>query len=196
LPKKTIATAVASGNDVLVQVKGNQPALVQHLQALAKGQEAGMRYHQDEIGKRNRIESRTTSVWHVPKTWLSQLGWPHICCVIAVQRGTEIFDTRSADWTHRGECAWYVGTRELTARQAHDVVRGHWQIENGLHHIRDVSFGEDASQIRTQPGVFAQLRTLALNCLRQLGHDNIKAARQIMSWSEETMLKFIEKIQR
>jgi hypothetical protein len=37
---------------------------------------------------------------------------------------------------------------------------------------------------------------LALNCLRQLGRDNIKAARQIMSWSEETVLKFIEKMQR
>jgi hypothetical protein len=76
LPKKTIATAVASGSDVLVQALGNQPALVQHLQALAKSQEAGMRYHHDEIGKRNRIESRTTSVWHVPKAWLSELDWP------------------------------------------------------------------------------------------------------------------------
>jgi hypothetical protein len=69
-----------------------------------------------------------------------------------------------------------------------------WQIENGLHHVRDVSFGEDASQIRKEPGVFAQLRTLALNRLRHIGHDNIKAARQIMSWSEPALLKFIGKI--
>jgi predicted transposase YbfD/YdcC len=41
----------------------------------------------------------------------------------------------------------------LTATQAHparlaDYVRGHWGIE-ALHHIRDTTFAEDASQVRT-----------------------------------------------
>jgi hypothetical protein len=30
-----------------------------------------------------------------------------------------------------------------------DYIRGHWAIENGLHHVRDVTFAEDASQART-----------------------------------------------
>ena len=40
-------------------------------------------------------------------------------------------------------------------------IRGHWQIE-ALHHIRDVTYGEDASQVRTGngPQVMATLRNL------------------------------------
>ena len=31
-------------------------------------------------------------------------------------------------------------------------IRGHWQIENGLHWVRDVTFAEDLSQIHTGSG--------------------------------------------
>jgi hypothetical protein len=32
-----------------------------------------------------------------------------------------------------------------------DLIRGHWAIE-ALHHIRDVTFAEEASQVRTDGG--------------------------------------------
>ena len=56
-------------------------------------------------------------------------------------------------------------------------VRGHWSIEAGLHWVRDVVFGEDHSQIRTDHGPvnLACLRTLAINALRLTGHTNIAA---------------------
>jgi hypothetical protein len=59
-----------------------------------------------------------------------------------------------------------------------DYIRGHWVIENGLHHIRDVTFAEDASQLRTGTGphVMACLRNLALGALRLAGHPNFAAA--------------------
>ena len=47
---------------------------------------------------------------------------------------------------------------------------------------------EDASRIRRHPEVFAQLRTWALNLLRQTGHDNISAARQTIGWSQQALL--------
>ncbi len=57
-------------------------------------------------------------------------------------------------------------------------IRGHWQIENGLHWVRDVTYGEDGSQTRTgnAPQVMAGLRTLAISLLRLAGADNIAAA--------------------
>jgi predicted transposase YbfD/YdcC len=56
-------------------------------------------------------------------------------------------------------------------------VRGHWGIEAGLHWVRDVTFGEDHSQVRTGHGPtnLAALRTLAINALCLLGHTNIAA---------------------
>jgi hypothetical protein len=46
-----------------------------------------------------------------------------------------------------------------------DLLRGHWAIE-ALHHIRDVTFAEAASQVRTgaAPGVMAVLRNLVIGC--------------------------------
>jgi predicted transposase YbfD/YdcC len=49
--------------------------------------------------------------------------------------------------------------------------RGHWSIENKSHHVRDVSFGEDSSRVRTQSGpqVMATLRNVTIGLLRLAG---------------------------
>jgi predicted transposase YbfD/YdcC len=59
-----------------------------------------------------------------------------------------------------------------------DLLRGHWAIENGLHYVRDVTFAEDASQVRagTIPRAMASLRNLAIGILRRQGHRNLAAA--------------------
>ncbi|MEU0266636.1 transposase [Nocardioides sp. NPDC006303] len=56
--------------------------------------------------------------------------------------------------------------------------RGHWEIENKLHWVRDVTYGEDNSLVRTgnSPRVMATLRSLAISLIRLDGHDNIAAA--------------------
>jgi predicted transposase YbfD/YdcC len=70
----------------------------------------------------------------------------------------------------------------LTAAHAHparlaDYVRGHGGIE-ALHHLRDVTFAEDASQTRTGTAAraMASLRNLAIGILRAHGDRNIAAA--------------------
>jgi hypothetical protein len=57
-------------------------------------------------------------------------------------------------------------------------VRGHWTIENRSHHVRDTTFGEDASQIRkgAGPEVMAAFRNAAIGFLRATGADNIASA--------------------
>jgi predicted transposase YbfD/YdcC len=56
--------------------------------------------------------------------------------------------------------------------------RGHWGIENGLHHVRDVTMGEDACRVRAAnaPQVMAAARNLALALIRPLGFASIAAA--------------------
>ena len=57
-------------------------------------------------------------------------------------------------------------------------VRSHWEIENRLHWVRDVTYQEDKSLVRTgnAPRVMATLRSLAISVLRLGGHANIAAA--------------------
>lgn len=58
------------------------------------------------------------------------------------------------------------------------LSRGHWGIENRVHWVRDVIFGEDHSQIRlgAAPQVMAALRNLVIGLVRRAGHSNVAAA--------------------
>jgi len=66
--------------------------------------------------------------------------------------------------------------RPGTPAQLAAWIRGHWQIE-ALHHIRDVSYAEDPSQVRTGSGprVMATLRNLAITILKPADHPTIAA---------------------
>jgi len=65
------------------------------------------------------------------------------------------------------------------------LVRGHWRIENSLHWVRDVTFDEDRSQVRTGTGprVMATLRNLAIGLLRVRGCANIAQALRQHAWN-------------
>jgi transposase len=77
-------------------------------------------------------------------------------------------------------CQWRMMPKDFPPRD-------HWRIENTLHYVRDVTFGEDASRIRKHPHSFAQLRTFAFNSLRDLGFENMNKTRQIMAWREDAL---------
>jgi len=81
-----------------------------------------------------------------------------------------------------------LGVTSLTAHQAGPAqiagyVRGHWGIENRLHWVRDVTYGEDASRVRTgtAPRVMAGIRNLTISALRLAGHTNIAQALRHMA---------------
>ncbi|ACZ88078.1 ISAs1 family transposase [Streptosporangium roseum] len=88
------------------------------------------------------------------------------------------------------------GITDLTARQAGPAhlaayVRGHWKaIENGVHHVRDVTFAEDACQARTAtlPRALAAFRNLATGTLRRAGHVNIAHARREHGYDHQRVL--------
>jgi len=65
---------------------------------------------------------------------------------------------------------------QASPTQLATLIRGHWQIE-ALHHVRDVTFAEDASQLRTGNAAraMATCRNLAIGALRLSGATNIAA---------------------
>ncbi|MDQ3764246.1 MAG: transposase [Actinomycetota bacterium] len=76
----------------------------------------------------------------------------------------------------------------LTAEQATTAtlaswIHGHWTIENRLHWVRDVTYDEDRSQVRTSPRAMASLRNLAVSVLRITnGATNIAQAIRHHAW--------------
>lgn len=86
------------------------------------------------------------------------------------------------------EYAYYVTSwteAEASARELAEAIRGHWgACENGAHYRRDVTLGEDASQIsgRTGAHAMATLRNLTLGLFelqKQRGHT---AAANLPGW--------------
>jgi predicted transposase YbfD/YdcC len=73
-------------------------------------------------------------------------------------------------------------------------VRSHWEIENRLHWVRDVTYQEDNSLVRTgnAPRVMATLRSLAISLLRLDGHVNIAAANRHHARDPQRTLKLLQ----
>jgi predicted transposase YbfD/YdcC len=70
-----------------------------------------------------------------------------------------------------------LGPERASAAQLLAISRGHWQIENRLHWVRDMSLGEDACRVRTgeAPEVLAAIRNSVLWLLRSSGLNEIAA---------------------
>jgi predicted transposase YbfD/YdcC len=71
-----------------------------------------------------------------------------------------------------------------------ELNRGHWSIENRLHYVRDVSFGEDRSRLHTgsAPQVLAACRNLAITLIHRQGSTQIAAKlRHFASYPAEAL---------
>lgn len=159
------------GAHYLLTVKNNQPKLRKQLAQLPWA-DVPISDTQHDRGH-GRVEKRTLKVVTIPAGIL----FPHAAQALQITR--KIRKLKSAKW--HTETVYAV--TDLPADQAHPDqlatwLRGHWSIENKLHWVRDVTFGEDFSTIRTGSGpqVMATLRNLAIGLLRASGVTNIAQA--------------------
>jgi len=164
--KKTVETAIESNNDLLVQLKRNQPSLHDLMVEYAKNECPNGTDKMHDQGKHNRIETRTASTWSLPQGSGTELWHDHFKTLICIYRVVGRFDTRIKNWKTTQEKAYYLCTREVSATEANKVVRDHWGIENRIHYVRDTRMNEDASRIRKNPCIFGLLRSFALNLMR------------------------------
>ena len=160
----------------MLSVKGNQPRLRRQLATLPWREVQSS--HRSVETAHGRREIRTLKV----VTIAAGIEFPHAAQAIQVTRKTRPVSARSG---RRGR--WRTETvyaiTDLPAHQARPDelagwIRGHWQIENGLHWVRDVTFAEDLSQIHSgaAPQVMASLRNLAISLHRLAGATNIAKA--------------------
>lgn len=112
---------------------------------------------------------------------MSELDFPGVFQAWRIER--TVTDTWGLPRSH--EVAYRISS--LTTWQANPadiaaLVRGQWGIENRSHYVRDVTYAEDRSQVRTgsAPQVMATLRNIAISLLRLDGHTNIAKATRAM----------------
>lgn len=74
--------------------------------------------------------------------------------------------------------------------------RGHWGIENRLHWVRDVTFGEDGCRMRTGDGPqnLAALRNAAMTLLRATKNNAIAAALRTFATKPWELIKMLRSL--
>lgn len=155
---------------------GNQPTLFETLDKLDwKSVPIG---HEEHTVAHGRHEQRTLQIRPAPKG----LRFPHAAQVFLIERKVSHPTTGK-----RLSQVAVLGVTSLTADHATPaelaaLVRGQWTIE-AVHQIRDTTYAEDASHVRTghAPRVMASLRSLAISLLRLTGWGNIAQATRHMA---------------
>ena len=98
-----------------------------------------------------------------------------------------------------GYYATSIAEREMTDDELLEVIRDHWSaIENGVHHRRDVSFGEDACRIaqRTAAHALATLRNLAIGLYEIQNSRERVDANGLKSWCRRMTVAMALKLLR
>jgi hypothetical protein len=121
--------------------------------------------------------------------------WPHLQQVCRLERHRTLL--RHGQVVRRAVEVTYAITSVPPARanaaRLLRWLRGHWAIENRLHWVRDVTWDEDRSPVRTgaAPQAFAACRNLALALLRRRGYTNIAAALRTHAGRPQTAVHLV-----
>jgi len=176
---------VQAGGEYVWAVKGNQEQLREDIQVLFQPERCSAGFNPvptdfrmaGTVGKEHgRIEQRTITVSSLLKGYLD---WPYAEQVFQLER--HFVRVKDGKVTHQ----LVHGVTSLTAQQATpqrllELVRIHWQIENGLHYRRDETLREDRCRLRIGHAaeVMATINNLVLGLLLRQGVQNVPEARR------------------
>jgi predicted transposase YbfD/YdcC len=202
----------------LITIKANQPSLYRQLKALP-WKDIPLAHASREKGH-GRIAERRLKVVSVP----AGIAFPDAQQVLQITRRTHrkpsktkttktrkttrkktTTPARQARRTNPDAKRWQSETvYAITSLPTHQAspaelaawVQDHWKIENQLHWVRDVTFGEDYSQAHTGngPHIMASLRNLSISILRLDGHTNIAATTRHIARKPDRPLAMINRV--
>jgi len=169
-------------------IKANQPTALAQISALPWNtipvQDSG-----SETGH-GRRESRSIKTMAVADN-LGGLTFPNAKLALRVHRRRK--ETGKAETRETGYAVTSLDAHQATPADLAAWIRGHWAIENSSHHIRDVTFSEDASTVHagSAPRAMAAFRNLAIGALKILGATNIAKTTRAISAEPERALPIL-----
>ena len=154
---------ISRGAHYLLTVKDNQPGLHQTLKDLPWKDVPALSIPDGSHGRRVR---RTLKAVQAPR-WVD---FPGAAQVIQIRR-TRTINKRGGGKKKTTEVVHLICSLPVDQARPEQIAawtRGHWDIENRLHWIRDMVFDEDRHQLRTRngPQIMAALRNLAISLIR------------------------------
>lgn len=180
---------LACGGDYLVVVKQNQPELYADIALLFDQPPFGEQFATaDQRGRHgNRDEMR--QLW-ASSALRDYLDWPSCQQVCKLERE---FCCKGKKTIQAEYLITSLNTEKADAQRLLRLRREHWAIENCLHYVRDVTMGEDQSQVRkgAAPEVMAGLRNATLALLRKAGVDNVAAGLREIAWHPGAALRLL-----
>jgi predicted transposase YbfD/YdcC len=187
---------VVGGGDYVLAVKGNQPTLHGELQAaFAQAPAPKLRSSRQTTTfdkGHGRYEQRTVAVLPAREylsaaqqaLWVGVVSLVMVTCTVWEQ----------AAGRQSTEVRYFLSSLPPVARRLGAAIRGHWNIENGLHWVLDVVFREDARRVydRTTAENVAFMHRLALSLLRgDTGKSSLKVKRKRAGWSIAYLMQLL-----
>ena len=183
--KKTTRLIIEGGNDYVITVKGNQPKLLTQLKTIVEDQKPCERFV--DIEKiRGRTTCRLTSVFTDLRG--IDLNWLEAKSLIQVERigirsGKKYLQTN-----------YYISSLVSKAIIFANGIRQHWGIENRLHWVKDVIFGEDAAPLSNYNAAtnWSIIRNIAINLARRGGYDSLTKAERFLAHDIDKLFLLLE----
>jgi predicted transposase YbfD/YdcC len=196
--KKIASQITDQGCDYLLAVKGNQPTLLEAVETafIDQCQVEGVDRHHEVQKGHGRLVEQIASV--LPAQGIvTPADWPECKTIGRIDSLRKIGDKES-DLERR----YYISSRVLTAEQLAVAARAHWGVENRLHWILDVSFGEDGSTIRkdSAPQNLSLLKKIVLNMIRldttHKTKGSLRLKRKAAAWDDDLWISMLGLSQR
>lgn len=197
--QKAIAKKIVNaGGDYVLAVKGNQSTLhsqisthLNHLLDMGYNKQVNVSVIENK--SRGRLEIRKCLA-------TEELSWLEVKDQWAGLKSCIVLESkRNVNNEITTERRYYISSLTNDAESINKIIRAHWGIENSLHWIMDVVFGEDYSRIRTANGAenMSMIKHVALNKLQAAKPSfkksmSIKRLRKNAGWDDdalETILK-------
>ena len=188
---------VNQGADYILCLKANHPTLYKQVQEHFK-QAMAKEFEGFDVDHDRRVESghhrrEHRHVWVLP---VSQLGglyqqnqWSGLQSIVMVYRRRHLWNSITE------ETQFFLTSLSCDAQRIGSAIRLHWGIENQLHWVLDVTFGEDDSRIRQGHGAenFSLLRRLAIGVLNQetSSKRSLRQKARLASMNSDYMLQIL-----
>ena len=180
--KKTIQLIIDGGNDYIITIKKNQSSLFKVAQKLVKSVSAIEKVQTSEC-LHGRTTIRSTAVYPVSAQLLP--AWAGVKCIIAIERTGSRWQGKKSRrrLVDFHETHYYLSSKDWSASQFSDAIRGHWLIENRLHWVKDVTLNEDNCIHRggNAPANFAMIRQFLVSIARTIGTNTLPEALRFMA---------------